>query len=78
MELYDDGVEGNYIPPSAIEEIVLQTKADENAFIEQKQLANEDLSSVLLVFRLVQGHSLLNQIFTLIVLHLNRIIKLTC
>jgi hypothetical protein len=35
MESYDEGVEGNYIPPSAIEEIVLPTKDDEIAFIEQ-------------------------------------------
>jgi hypothetical protein len=34
MESYDEGVERNYIPASAIEEIVLQTKDDENAFIE--------------------------------------------
>jgi hypothetical protein len=44
MESYDEGVEINYIPPSAIEEIVLQAKDDENAFIEQTQLAIEDLS----------------------------------
>jgi hypothetical protein len=37
----------------AIEEIVLQTKDDKNAFIEQKQLiANEDLSPLLLVFKI--------------------------
>jgi hypothetical protein len=28
MESYDEGGEGNYIPPSAIEEIVLQIKVD--------------------------------------------------
>jgi hypothetical protein len=56
MEANDEGVEVNYIPPSAIEEIVLQTKDDENALFS-KQLANEDLSPVLLVFRLVEDRS---------------------